>query len=193
MSQDLKSYEVTITKVTKEERPGKTGGSYTLHVIHYTSNGKELKTTLMAKSALNDLLKDYREVPNKTFVFEKKGQFNTLVNVLPAGEAKKVNPYTKTFNKGTTTKAPFNTEGMERGNALHVASRLVSALIHQGKIKDADEATGEVLRIAEAVLGKRSEPTKKEEEYEEVKEPLSATKEEEDYAPSDDFNDEIPF
>lgn len=190
---DLISYEAEVqsrTKVTKEKRDG---GEYDVIEVKYKSNNKTFTTSvLMSAKEIVNKLRDLKPPTEVALVFEKKGKFNQLVDVLPKGSSIKYKSAPKASGSWTPKAgSSFNSEGMERGNALHCASRVVSALIHKGEVSK-DNASSAILSIADAILSKRSEPEKKEEVKEEdftdVTEELSNS----DFD-GEELNDEIPF
>lgn len=164
---NLISYEAELLSAMKVTKQKTNGDEYEVVEIKYKSNGKPFTTSILlsAKDVLSQLQK-HRPPSEVALVFEKKGQFNQLVNILPKGDSGKFRTARKggnSYQKGGN----YSSEGMERGNALHCASRIVSALIHKGEVTQT-QAASLLLSLAETILTKRSEPEKKEEIKEEL-------------------------
>lgn len=203
---DKLAYEATIVsreKLTKEKRDG---GTYDVVELTYKSNNKEFKTSvLLSAKDLVEKLKALKKGEEKTLVFEKKGKFNQLVDVEEKGSSSKYRASgTSNYSGKSYSKAPYDSSGLERGNALHCASRCVAALLYNKELPESHNPVviAELINlIADSIQASRSKQPekKKDNDFEEIEtiddEPpfKGAHTKVNDSFDESDFNDSIDF
>lgn len=90
-----------------------------------------------------------------SFTYSQNGQWKN-VNQGDIQITKAAEPYTGggggNYRKGSGKKGGFDQEGQRRGNALHAASRIVSALVVAGKVDTAKDAAEKAVQTANYLL-----------------------------------------